>query len=146
MDAITFLLKEHDKVRKTFAEINDESHRDETKKEMFNALCQDLIRHETMEQKVWYPHFKNNEKLDDTVKHLITEEKSAANTIKEFEKIKTEPEWEEKFLKFKKDVEHHASEEEHKLFPVVKKILDEVELEKIGKEMQEFKKEFAGHE
>ncbi len=142
MNAIQFLLKEHETVKKMLTEIANKSHRDETKKKMFDTLSQDLIRHEKMEQEVWYPHFRDNKKIDDIVKHLITEEKSAANTIKELDKIKDQESWEEKFSKFKKDVEHHASEEENKLFPQVEKILTDAELEEIGKEMDEFKKEF----
>ena len=142
MDAISFLTKEHDKVRKTLRDISDESHRYETKKELFDSLCHDLIRHENMEHKIWYPHFKNSEKLEHTVKHLLKEEKSAEKAIKTFDNIATEKEWENKFAKFKKDVENHASEEEEKLFPNVAKILDKAELEEIGKKMLEFKREY----
>jgi hypothetical protein len=140
MNAILFLINEHEKVKHILADICDKSHKEETKLKIFHELAHHLIRHETMEQKIWYPHFKD--KLEDTVKHLISEEKSAAQAIIELEKIKNQNMWDEKFLKFKNDVEHHASEEEHKLFPNVKKILTEEELEKIGKEMYEFKKEF----
>jgi hemerythrin superfamily protein len=139
MNAIDFLIKEHNKVRQMLVDISDESHRDETKKKIFNSLCEDLLRHEAMEHKIWYPHFKNDKRLNDTVKHLLTEEKGAEKAIKQFENITTQQAWEEKFSKFKKDVEHHANEEEQKLFPEVKKILSDEELNKIGKEMYAFK-------
>jgi hemerythrin superfamily protein len=137
MNAIEFLIKEHDRVRRGLSDISDKSHHYETKVKMFHQLCQELIRHETMEHKVWYPHFRN--KLNGTVKHLLTEEKNAETAIKQFETIKTQEAWEEKFSKFKKDVAHHAYEEEHQLFPEVKKILSEKDLEQIGKDMREFK-------
>jgi hemerythrin superfamily protein len=142
MNAIEFLTHEHDKVRKVLAEIDQGSHKDETKRKMFDGLCQDLIRHETMEHKIWYPHFKNHDKLEDTVKHLLTEEKGAEKAIQAFDNVHSQEEWEKKFAKFKKDVEHHAEEEEKKLFPNVKKILDEATLEKIGKEMHAFKQQY----
>lgn len=145
MNAIEFLLKEHNKVEKQLIEICDKSHREKTKKKMFDALSQDLIRHEIMEEKLWYPHFKNNEKIDDTIKHLMSQEHFAEVAIKKIEKVKTESEWNKKFLKFKKNVMHHASEEELKLFPTVEKILTEEELLKIGKEMQKFKNEYDSH-
>lgn len=145
MNAIEFLIKEHQKVRHTLTEINDKSHREETKRKMFDNLCQDIIRHEEMEHTQWYPCFKNDKRLTPTVKHLLSEEKSAEKAIKQFDHVKSYEEWEEKFLKFKKDVEHHAYEEEHDLFPEVRKLLSDEELEKIGKAMYQFKKDYRMH-
>ena len=142
MNAIDFLIKEHNKVRQVLADISDGSHRDTTKRKLFESLSHDLIRHETMEETVWYPRFKNDEKLDVRVKHLISEEKIAEKAIKKFDNIKTQQEWEKMFVKFKRDVEHHADEEEKKLFPNVRKILDENKLEEIGKQMREFKEKY----
>jgi len=141
MDAIKFLLKEHNKVRRIFKDINKKSRRDLTKRKIFKELCHDLIVHETMEQKKWYPTLKKNKDLKDTIKHLLSEEKKAAKTIKTFKNIKSPEEWNKKFFEFKNDVEHHASEEEEKLFPKVKKLFDEAELKKLGKEMYQFKKD-----
>lgn len=140
MNAIDFLIKEHQKVRKMLADINDHSHRDETRRKRFDLLCDELLEHEETEHKKWYPYFKNDERLNRTVKHLVSEENAAEKAIRQFDNVKTQEEWEEKFLKFKRDVEHHAYEEEHDLFPEVRKLLSEEELDKIGKEMYEFKK------
>jgi hemerythrin-like domain-containing protein len=140
MNAIEFLIHEHNNVKKMLAEINGEAHGFENKKQKFNLLASDLIRHENMEQQVWYPHFKN--KVSDTVKHLVSEEKHAEEAIQKLEASKTEEAWETLFLKFKHDVEHHAQEEENDLFPEVQKLLSEQELEEIGEEMSEFKNEY----
>lgn len=142
MNAIDFLINEHNKVRKILADIDDESHKEETKHKMFNDLCIELIRHETMEQTVWYPYLKKDEKLVKEIGHLLSEEKHAAKAIESFQKNLTDKEWEKKFHQFKKDVLHHANEEETELFPRVKKVLDEKRLEEIGKDMREFKLEF----
>lgn len=142
MNAIDFITKEHKRIKKSFAKIVKKSHRFSTKQKMFKALCQDLLQHETMEQKVWYPNFKNDRKIKAEVRHLIHEEKSAEHTmkaIKSFKNIKTEKEWDTKLVKFKTAVEKHASEEEKKLFPNVAKILDEKELELIGKKLRQYK-------
>jgi len=69
MDALLFLIDEHDKVRKVLWELNETNHLYATKKEVFKNLANDLTRHETMEQTVWYTYFKDHEKLEDTVKH-----------------------------------------------------------------------------
>lgn len=141
MNAIDFLLQEHTLVRKTFKDIENHS-QESAKRKMMLQLGQDLLRHETMEEKVWYPNFQNDESLKEIIDHLISEEKAAAKAIQEIDDIVDFKEWKNKFSIIKKDVEHHAAEEENKLFPKVKKIMNETELERIGKEMQDFKEEF----
>lgn len=138
MNAIDFLIKEHNKVRKLLTDIDEQPHHYETKRKMFELVSADLMRHESMEQTLWYPCFKS--KLPETVKHLVTEENFAEKAIKKLEALKTEDVWEKYFSKFKDDVEHHADEEESDLFPEVQKLLSESELEQIGKKMYEFKK------
>lgn len=120
MNAIDFLIKEHNKVRKLLTDISDKSHHYETKRTMFESLGNDLIRHETMEHKVWYPHFKNDRRLNEEVRHLVKEENFAEQEIKKLSKITTESAWNERFTQLKKDIEHHAKEEENQLFPEVK--------------------------
>jgi hemerythrin superfamily protein len=141
MNAIDFLKKEHEKVRRLLANIKDSSHGEDVRKRLFDELCQDLLRHEKMEQTVWYPRIKQHDeiRLDETIKHLVTEEKGAEKLIKDINATESEEEWEKKFLHFKKEVEHHADEEETKLFPKVAKLLSDDELEELGKEMREFK-------
>lgn len=138
MNAITLLKNEHEKVKKQLTHIESILSQPEDKKLLFSALCADIIRHEQMEHTVWYPHFNNNKKLDQTVSHLISEEKHAENSIDKFKTLKTENEWDEMFLKFKNEVEHHANEEETKLFPHVIKLFTTEELDEIGNEMKEF--------
>lgn len=141
MNAIEFLINEHNKVRAMLADITGGSHHLEAQKTRFELLAHDLIRHEKMEHEVWYPHFKND--LPDTVKHLLKEEKMAEKEIKKIEELKTETAWQEHLIKFKQDVEHHAREEEKKLFPEVKKILSEKQLMEIGASMLAYKNEYS---
>lgn len=145
MNAISFLIKEHDKVRTVMADITNESHRIETKRQMFDDLAKDLIRHETMEETVWYPQLQKNAEVKKIIQHLISEEEAASKAIKAIKRLQAiddENEWFEAFLKLKKDVEHHANEEETDLFPKIESLLDEKELEIIGKEMYQFKQEY----
>lgn len=140
MHAIKLLLNEHQRVRKMLVAIT-ESQRATTKKRLFHDLGNDLIIHEEMEEKVFYPYLKkNNKELSSTIKHLTQEEQKAAKEIQKLSKISSENEWDEKFAHFKEAVEHHATEEETKLFPKVEKIFNEEELKEIGKDMQEFKR------
>ncbi|HRD71165.1 MAG TPA: hemerythrin domain-containing protein [Legionella sp.] len=142
MNAIDFLINEHNKVRTLFADINDSSHKLETKKKIFDTIHDELIRHEEMEQSVWYPELKSDKRLYDTVKHLISEEKDAKKLMERLSKIKQSEEWEKEVKKLQEDVEHHAREEEKELFPAVSKIMEEAELLRIGKEMRVFKNSY----
>jgi hemerythrin superfamily protein len=138
MDAITYLRKEHSKFRKTLASI-DKTTQDTLKLKKFKIFCEDLVKHETMEQKKWYPVLRKKEKLRDVIKHLISEEKSAAQTIKKFNKKEVNLLWKIKFKKFKMDVDHHAKEEEQELFPKVRQLLNKKELNILGIKMKKFK-------
>ena len=139
MNAIQFLINEHNRVRYLLGEISDESQRFEIQKKKFETLASDLIRHENMEQQVWYPYFKN--KISTEVQHLVSEEKHAEMAIKALEGLKTKADWEAHFLKLKAAVEQHAQEEENELFPEVKRVLSVKELEEIGLKLDAFKKD-----
>lgn len=141
MNAIQFLINEHNRVRHLFDEISDESQRFETQKKKFEILASDLIRHENMEQEVWYPYFKS--KISSKVQHLLSEERHAEMAIKKLEGLKTKEEWEAHFVKLKAAVEQHSQEEENELFPEVKKVLSAKELEDIGLQLDAFKKEHS---
>lgn len=138
MDAILYLREEHSKFRKNLAEIS-KSKDPVKRKTKFNAFCKDLLRHEIMEQKVWYPALRKNADLRETIQHLVSEEKAASQAMKKFKKVRFEFMWKLRFYKFKRDVDHHAKEEEQGLFPKVRKVLNKTELNALGTKMRKFK-------
>lgn len=143
MDAIIYLRAQHNKVRQAFKVIKKTAN-EKSKLAKFNALCKELICHETMEQKAWYPVLRKNKELAKVIKHLLVEEKDAAKAIKQFKKMEFGMLWKLKFIKFHHDVDHHAKEEEKKLFPQVRKFLPKEDLNKLGvklkKTMSQLKK------
>lgn len=142
MNAVDYLMNEHERFRKTFIELSDTHHRFETRLNLFHTLCLDLARHEKMEQEIFYPILNKEPKLGEIINHLIHEEKSAEKMMHSFSGITNEKEWEKKFKQFRKDVEHHASEEEGKLFPKVMNLLTEEQLQKIGMLFSNYKDHF----
>lgn len=138
MDAIKYLRSEHSKFRRTFASISKISSVPK-KKTKLKALCNDLVRHEKMEQKAWYPVLKRKVELKTIIKHLLSEETAAAKAIKHIQKTKFEIIWKLRFLKLKHDVDHHAKDEENKLFPKVRQMYSKAELNKLGVKMRKFK-------
>lgn len=141
MNAIQLILNQHARIRKLLSQLT-KSKTSSSLKKNFEKLSAFLISHETMEQKFWYPFLKKNTKLKTTITALIHEEKTAAKTIAKIKKIKSEEKFEEKIMELKLAVAHHAKEEETKLLPKAKKLIEEADLKKIGKDMSDFKKEF----
>lgn len=99
-----------------------------------------LLRHEKMEQTLWYPVLEkfNVKYVNKIIEHLISEEKDAKKLIQEITNLKSDREWKSKFTTLNTDVEHHATEEETKLFPTVAKLLPKDILEEIGKKMVDY--------
>jgi hemerythrin superfamily protein len=142
MNAIDFLIKEHNKVRSLFEDLNDPSHREETQKKIFLTIRDELLRHEEMEQKVWYPNLKAHKKWQEKIKHLKSEEHSAKKFIEKLKTNLNSDNWQQDVSHLQEEVEHHANEEETKLFPLVRETLDEEELQHLGEEMKEFKENY----
>lgn len=136
MNAINFLIHEHNKVKQLLENI-EQNHSYHKKKIIFDKVCSELLVHEKMEKEIWYPYFRY--KLDNTVQHLVSEENSAEKAISSIKSIDDEERWNEKFKKFKSQVEHHVEEEENRLFPIAKEILHKTQLRNIGKQMRRFK-------
>lgn len=141
MNAIQLILNHHARIRKFLVQLS-KSKTPSSMRSIFNRMAAYLISHETMEQKVWYPFLKKNAQLKTTINHLVVEEKTAAKSIAKIKKLKSNDTLEEKLMELKTAVSHHAKEEETKLLPKAKKLIDDSELKKVGKKMAEFKKDF----
>ena len=138
MNAIDFLVTEHKKVRKLCLDLADSSD-EKTKKSLFHTISHELVRHELMEQKIWYPKLETHPELDKIIQHLLSEEKKAKSLLKEIKKTQDLDEWEKKVSELIKEVKHHADEEEKNLFPKVGKYVSSDFLMEIGNEMRVFK-------
>ncbi len=138
MDAISYLKQEHAKFRRTLKEIS-KAKSITLKKRKFKTFCKDLLAHEKAEQNVFYPAIKKTKDIRDVIKHLIGEEKSAAQAIKKFNKVGFDFMWKLRFAKFKHDVDHHARGEEQELFPKVRKAIDKSVLNTLGNKIKAYK-------
>lgn len=136
---IEIILKDHQHIRQVIAELNKQTSSNIDKsKEMFKSLKDFLVKHETMEQKLWYPELEKKENLKPIIAALIKEEEAAGALIKKVEDSKDAKEWESNFKTLAKAVEHHATEEETKLFPKVKQEVDKSTLNAIGAKLKEY--------
>jgi len=143
MDAITLLKNDHktvEKLFKRFEKAGDDS--DKTKREVVDAIIQELSVHAAIEEQVFYPAVREAlPDLDDTVLEALEEHHVAKWTLSELAAMSPDHErFDAKVTVLIESVRHHVEEEESELFPDVRKALGRKTLSQIGDAMEEAKK------
>lgn len=144
MNAIELILRDHKRIHSLLSQSvkRATTHITDRKSILLN-LSMEITLHEKMEQTIWYPLI-NAPTYKKIIKHLLKEEHSAAKAINKMKTIDPKKDkWLQVLKKLKKDVEHHAKEEETKLLPKVQENLSSIILKYIGNELQEFKNKHA---
>ena len=140
MGAIEVILQDHAHIRSMMARLDKslDTNIDESRA-TYKQLKDFLVKHETMEQKVFYPELEKNADLKSIISDLKKEEDAAADAIKKIDGIKDNKEWVSKVKELNKAVAEHAGDEESKLFPKVRQTLDKAKLDEIGNKLKEYK-------
>jgi hemerythrin superfamily protein len=128
---IAELRKDHEEVRSLLNQIDSAS--GEQRKDLFQQLVGELIRHEVAEEEILRPVSKRDagEEIADA---RTKEESQAEELLKEMEKLDpSSGEFTEKFAKLRTEVERHAAAEETEEFPQVEKAEGADRLEQMGK-------------
>ncbi|MCA1826043.1 MAG: hemerythrin domain-containing protein [Myxococcales bacterium] len=139
MNAIELLETQHKEVKELFNKIEKAS--GETKRELFERIADDLAVHATIEEKHFYPATKaarTEELLQEAVEEHLSVKRIIADLL---EMDPAEAQFDAKIAVLKEQVEHHVEEEEGELFPQVKKLLAEDELEDLGVVMEDMAEE-----
>lgn len=140
MDAIDIILKDHEHIRDILAKLdkalNDNS---QDRQAQFKKLKDFASKHEKMEQDIWYPALeKEHADLKKIIAHLKEEEKEAGDMLKKLDDKKEDKEWISKVRKLVEGIKQHAADEESKLFPKVREMVDKQKLMEIGKKLKEY--------
>jgi len=139
MNALDLLTQDHKKVKGLFeqAEKADEKQQ----KKIFEQIKQELETHTRIEETVFYPAMQEYDELKDMVLESLEEHKQVKTLLKEMDNLSSDSEkFEPKLKVLQENVQHHAEEEEEgKMFPKVRKILNSEELEELGAELEEAK-------
>jgi iron-sulfur cluster repair protein YtfE (RIC family) len=135
MDALELLRQDHQKVKKLFEQAEQDEKQQRT---LFNQIKNELETHTFIEETVFYPAMQQHEELKDMVLESIEEHRQVKTLLKEMENLVSDSEkFEPKLKVLMENVEHHAEEEEEqKMFPKVRKILDAGALDKLGEQLQ----------
>ena len=135
MNAIELLKMQHEEAKKLFNQI--EAAEDEQKEELFEQLADALAVHATIEEKHFYPATKNA-RTEELLQEAVEEHLGIKRLIADLLEMSPEDaQFDAKVTVLKEQVEHHVEEEEGELFPKVKKVLKEEELEDLGVVMED---------
>jgi hemerythrin-like domain-containing protein len=134
MNAIKFLDEQHDEVTDLLKKA--EGADDPTRKlELFEQIADQLAIHATIEERIFYP-MVNSEETEEALMEAVEEHLGVKRLIADMLELEpTNPHFAAKLVVLREQVEHHIEDERKDIFPEVRKMLDEDQLEALGEEM-----------
>ena len=143
MNAFELLKQDHEKVSGIFEKLEPTTERAlKTREELFTQLKQELDVHAEVEEQIFYPAIKEAEETRDITLEAFEEHAVVKTLLAELEaEAKDTEEWKAKLTVLKENVEHHVEEEEGEMFTKARKVLSKEQIEELGTEMQEAKKQ-----
>jgi len=147
-NAINLLKKDHENVKKLLSDLESTTARGAKKRQqLLDTIESELEVHTRIEEEIFYPAFEQaGRKEDDSELYFEAREEhrlvdDVLPKLKECDPGSTE--FGGKATVLKDLVEHHAEEEEKEMFPRMRKLLSNEELEELGERMEERKKQLS---
>jgi hemerythrin superfamily protein len=110
------------------------------RKELFNEIDTELEIHAHIEETVFYPAIEEHEEFKDMVAEALDEYQEAKTLLDELEEPGADShDFGSKIQLLIEAVEHHVQEEEGEMFPKIREVFDEDELEQLGQELESAK-------
>jgi hemerythrin superfamily protein len=139
MNALEVLKQDHQKVKVLFQEVRQGTDRNK-RKELFDKIDTELEIHAHIEETVFYPALETHEELKDMVAEALEEHQEVKIMLEELEEVGSEShDFGSKLQELIESVEHHVEEEEGEMFPKVRQVFEERELEQLGQELESAK-------
>jgi hemerythrin superfamily protein len=139
MNALAVLEQDHQKVRDLFQEVNKDGDLNR-RKELFDKIDTELEIHTHIEETIFYPFLERHDELTDMVAEALEEHQEAKSMLEELEYSSTESDdFGSKLEDLMEAVEHHVQEEEGVMFPRVREVFDESQLEELGQKLESAK-------
>ena len=139
MNALEFLKEDHQKVKRLFQEIRKSSDRSK-QKELFDKIDTELEIHAHIEETVFYPAIEEQEELKDMVAEALEEHHQAKELLEKLETLRADDhDFGSQLQQLMEAVEHHVEEEEGEMFPKIREVFDEDELEQLGEDLESAK-------
>ena len=143
MNAFQLLKEDHQKVSGIFQQIEPTTERaQKTRTELFAQLKQELDIHARIEETIFYPSIKRAAETREIVLEGFEEHHVIKMLLKELEAMPVDTEeWAAKIKVLQENVEHHVEEEEGEMFQKARDVLSEDEINQLGQQMEEMKKQ-----
>ena len=137
MDALELLKTDHKKVKELFKKAEG-SKNDKQQKQLFEQIKTELETHTHIEETVFYPAIAKHDELKDMVLESLEEHKQVKTLLREMANLTSDSDkFEAKLKVLKENVEHHAVEEEEgKMFPKIRKLMNAAALDQLGQELE----------
>lgn len=150
MDAIKLLKEDHHKVKDPLERLTDTTSRAQKKRtELLSKITDELEVHTQIENEIFYPAFKKaGEKSEDAKMYFEAREEHRVGELVLPDLNRTAVDSEQfsgRAKVLRELVEHHASEEEHDMFPRARKLMSKDELQSLGEQLQARKQELMEH-
>ena len=140
MDALELLKQDHQRVKELFEQGQQITDKKQQKR-IFKEIKTELELHARIEETIFYPAMEEREELKEMVLESLEEHKQVKTVLREMARLSPSSEkFKPKFKVLKDNVEHHAEEEEEgKMFPKIRKLINHAELQQLGEELEEAK-------
>jgi len=139
MNALEVLKQDHQKVKGLFQEARQGTDRNK-RKELFDKIDTELEIHTHIEETIFYPAIEEHEEFKEMVAEALEEHQEAKMLLDELEELGADNhDFSSKLQQLMEAVEHHVEEEEGEMFPKIRAVFDEDELEQLGQELESAK-------
>jgi hemerythrin superfamily protein len=139
MNALEVLKQDHQKVKGLFQEARQGTDRNK-RKELFDKIDTELEIHTHIEETIFYPAIEEHEEFKEMVAEALEEHQEAKMLLDELEELGAyNHDFSSKLQQLMEAVEHHVEEEEGEMFPKIREVFDEDELEQLGQELESAK-------
>lgn len=133
MNAVEMLTRQHREMEEALAAVLEA--KGAARSALFARAADALMAHVEVEEHVFYPAVKAR-RTEDVLLESLEEHLSLKRLVADLVALPvTDERFEPKLHVLKEQAEHHHEEEEEKLFPKVKKLLGDEELDTLGAEM-----------
>jgi hemerythrin superfamily protein len=139
MNALELLKQDHQKVKQLLEEATHASDQN-NRKDLFDKIDTELEIHAHIEETVFYPALEQHEELQDMVAQALEEHQEVKTLLEEIEELGSEShDFGGKLQELMESVQNHVAEEEGEMFPKVREVLDERELDELARQLNSAK-------